>query len=59
MLQNFKIANKPNWLKSIKELLEMLGFGFVWMNGGVENDKYFIRQLIRDSEIDSYRFGTA
>ena len=31
-----------NWVSEGKQLLEMTGFGHVWLNSGVENDKLFL-----------------
>ena len=42
---------KVNWVSRIKNLLETLGFGHVWLYQSVENDKLFFRifnQRIRD-----------
>ena len=32
---------KINWVSRLKHLLESLGFGYVWLYQGVENDKLF------------------
>ena len=45
MLLNSRTSVKSNWAKSVEDLLNRLGFGYVWMNGGVENDKHFINQI--------------
>ena len=47
MLLRSNISGKPNWASSVKELLQKLGFGYVWYNGGVENPTGFIKQLKR------------
>ena len=33
---------KSNWVSQVKQLLEMTGFGHVWLNSGVENDGLFL-----------------
>ena len=43
---------KVNWVSRLKNLLETLGFGHVWLYQSVENDKLFFRifnQRIRDN----------
>ena len=43
---------KSNWVSQVKQLLEMTGFGHVWLNSGVENDKLFLfnfKQRLRDN----------
>ena len=43
---------KSNWVSQAKQLLEMTGFGHVWLNSGVENDKLFLfnfKQRLRDN----------
>ena len=43
---------KNNWISQVKQLLEMTGFGHVWLNSGVENDKLFLftfKQRLRDN----------
>ena len=43
---------KSNWVPQVKRLLEMTGFGHVWLNSGVENDKLFLfnfKQRLRDN----------
>ena len=42
------LAIKPNstsWAKSVKHLLQSIGFNNVWMNQGVGNVNLFIRML--------------
>ena len=38
---------KSNLVSQVKQLLEMTGFGHVWLNSGVENDKLFLFNLIQ------------
>ena len=45
MLHNSNIKGKLNWVNLVKELLQRLGFGYVWLNGGVQNDRCFTNQL--------------
>ena len=43
---------KSNWVSKVKQLLEITGFGHVWLNSYVENDKLFllnIKQRLRDN----------
>ena len=47
MLLSSNTSGKPNWANSVKELLQKLGFGYVWINGGVENSTGFINQFKR------------
>ena len=37
--------HKKNWVSLIKKLLMESGFGFVWNNQGVQNDKGFLREF--------------
>ena len=37
---------RSNWVSQVKQLLEMTGFGHVWLNSGVEND---FKQRLRDN----------
>ena len=45
MLQNSNIRGKSNWARTVKDLLQKLGFGYVWINGGVNSAKYFANQI--------------
>ena len=43
---------KSNWVSQVKQLLELTGFGHVWLNSGVKNDKLFLfnfKQRLRDN----------
>ena len=39
---------KPSWAKSVKLLLESLGFGHVWIEQGVGDVNMFFRVLNKD-----------
>ena len=36
---------KVNWVSRLKNLLETLGFGHVWLYQSVENDKLFFQNF--------------
>lgn len=43
-----------NWACSVKRCLDMCGFSFVWLNGGVVHEKAFLRAF-RQRLIDCYK----
>ena len=45
MLKNSNTACRQNWVHSVKDLLHNLGFGYVWINGGVVNTNCFLKQV--------------
>jgi len=45
MLLNSAIPGHRNWAESVKQCLCSLGFGFVWLNGSVENENRFLSQF--------------
>ena len=47
MLSHSPIPQNRNWARAIKQCLFELGFGFVWLSGGVGNTKYFLNTLKR------------
>ena len=38
-------AQNGNWVSRLKNLLETLGFGHVWLYQSVENDKLFFQKF--------------
>lgn len=51
MLLNSRIVPDRNWAELVKNYLCRLGVGFVWMTGGVDDEKRFLLQL-RQRRID-------
>ena len=47
LLFNMDIQGQTNWVTDIKYLLTRNGFGYVWYNQKVNNDKLFIKVLIQ------------
>ena len=45
MLLISHIKGGRNWAENVRNCLYQFGFGFVWINGGVANVKYFLHQL--------------
>ena len=45
MLLNTNINDSRNWTTAVRNHLFQLGFGFVWLNGGVGNEKRFVSVL--------------
>ena len=45
MLNVLDSRGKTNWVSKVKQKLYELGFGFVWLNQGVENIKRFVHVL--------------
>ena len=45
MLLNSKVPCKKNWALIVRDTLCKFGFGYVWMNGGIENERRFLRQM--------------
>ena len=45
MLLRSHIAGNRNWASMIRNCLFRLGFGFVWMNGGVSEENRFVQHL--------------
>jgi len=43
MLLKMHLNNKQCWVSNIQNSLETYGFGYVWMNGGVQNIQHFLR----------------
>ena len=43
MLYQLDINGKKTWASDVRCKLYEMGFGFVWVNQGVENDKLFLR----------------
>ena len=50
-----------NWVSKIRDILNSHGFGFVWLNQGVENHKYFLsvfEQRCKDMYGQDWRSNT-
>ena len=45
LLKNCAISGDRNWAVSIKNCLFKMGFGFVWLNGGVGDEKRFLKHF--------------
>ena len=46
------VNGETNWVSQVRNVLESTGFGHVWLNHGVENDKLFLfnfKQRLRDN----------
>ena len=53
MLHRLDVLGKRNWVTNIREFLLSNGFGDVWMNQGVVNEKCFVR-VLRQRLIDCW-----
>ena len=52
-----RYPNKTSWTKSVKNILENLGFNDVWLHQGVGNKKHFLRiikQRLSDNFIQNW-----
>ena len=45
MLLRSNVRGRLNWAEGVRDFLNVMGFGFVWLNGGVNNEKLFLKQL--------------
>lgn len=48
------ITHTHSWSVSVKHCFDMLGFSNVWLNGGVENERAFLK-VLKQRMLDCYR----
>ena len=51
---NLTVAHTHSWSVSVKRCFDLFGFSNVWLNGGVGNEKAFLK-LLKQRMIDCYR----
>eukprot|EP00745_Piridium_sociabile_P006243 TRINITY_DN14019_c0_g1_i8.p1 TRINITY_DN14019_c0_g1~~TRINITY_DN14019_c0_g1_i8.p1 ORF type:complete len:809 (-),score=78.12 TRINITY_DN14019_c0_g1_i8:134-2281(-) len=51
LLTNLDNLGKINWVSKVRSVLELMGFGFVWLNQGIENEAMFL-SAFRERMVD-------
>ena len=54
LLEDLDSQGKTNWASKVRRTLQTLGFGFVWLNQGVANEKMFL-SVFKQRAIDVVR----